>query len=585
MESATYFGVSKVDVEVVKTIVCDDDGRTLTDGDKLIAGAAITYQYVVTNNTNVDLTGVSLKDDKLTDVDEVFNINAGATLTFTQTGTAGGSGLSTNTATVSASFTDACGNSDSDSDVESATYFGANVQIDVEKYVSVDGLAWDDPGKVWEDADNPTGPALASTQGIDPVFKYVVVNKSNVDLANVVLSDNMFDIGGLGGKSVEIGTLLAGDGMADTASDDGDAYTLYFSSPWQPGQHSNTATATGTFTDSCGNTESATDSDMAHYFGTTPGIITNSSLCTFDTDANREGSQFNLNFTPQFNYHSGNYKLSSSNPGQFYYNIFWNGPADTDKANVVLKIPQPFQLFKDDLGQPIHVYDYADIATGVDGQYCLDPQGLMASYSKADITVEQKDGFNIYTIKGVPTGGDGSFFLNVHLDYGYKGNIGYERDPSTNAAVDRDGYPGSLASISDNTTYAFSHSFDDGIIQGGAVYNNNQFKKITGVGASILMDGSRDPITNQTLYLTDKTGKQIIDVQKSDADGWTFMTKSGPRKPADYKLYWDIDRNGLSAKDPSIAFQWGGNQQYFQATFLGHAGSNGLAFSQVLAGV
>jgi hypothetical protein len=56
--------------------------------------------------------------------------------------------------------------------------------IDVETYVSVDG------GTTWQDADNATGPYLAS--GIAPQFKFVVSNTGKVNLSKVDVIDDVF---------------------------------------------------------------------------------------------------------------------------------------------------------------------------------------------------------------------------------------------------------------------------------------------------------------------------------------------------------------------------------------------------------
>jgi len=61
--------------------------------------------------------------------------------------------------------------------------------------------------------------------------------------------------------------------------------------------------------------------------------VTNSSLCTFDFVPNTPVSDFRLIFTPDT---ATIFKLNASNPGQFYYNVFYAGAPG---ASVTLKVP------------------------------------------------------------------------------------------------------------------------------------------------------------------------------------------------------------------------------------------------------
>ena len=85
----------------------------------------------------------------------------------------------------------------------------------------------------------------------------MVTNTGNVPLANVTLSDSDFDLNGAAaGTAITIGNLAVGG-----------TYTTTFTAPWQPGQHTDTATASGSYQDSAGNTRTSTDTDDANYFG------------------------------------------------------------------------------------------------------------------------------------------------------------------------------------------------------------------------------------------------------------------------------------------------------------------------------
>ena len=122
-------------------------------------------------------------------------------------------------------------------------------QIDVEKYVSVDG------GNAWIDADTiATQPELLT--GTNPQFKFWVKNTGNVDLVNVDVTDDV-----LGTIHLD-GTLTAGQVVE------------YFVTTelWAKGQHTNTATATGDYTDDGGHPITVDDDDAANYWGAEPAI-------------------------------------------------------------------------------------------------------------------------------------------------------------------------------------------------------------------------------------------------------------------------------------------------------------------------
>jgi len=175
-------------------------------------------------------------------------------------------------------------------------------KIDVEKLVSVDG------GASFEDADTAPGPTLLS--GTDPVFQFVVTNTGNVTLSNVLLHDDRFDLNGAAaGTDVAIGTLAPGG-----------TYTIAsLTEPFESGQHTDTATATGTSPSG----QNVTDSDPANYFGAAPPIVTTG--------------------TPQFNFPNSVDKIQPKvgggasftfNPGGY---IYWDlYSSDVSKAQIQL---------------------------------------------------------------------------------------------------------------------------------------------------------------------------------------------------------------------------------------------------------
>ena len=96
-----------------------------------------------------------------------------------------------------------------------------------------------------QDADNPTGPSIPAG---DPVlWTYEVTNTGNVDLDNVVVTDDQGVVVDCPQDTLDIGQSMTctGDGIAD------------------PGQYANVSTVTGVAPDGT----TVDDMDPSHYFG------------------------------------------------------------------------------------------------------------------------------------------------------------------------------------------------------------------------------------------------------------------------------------------------------------------------------
>lgn len=257
-DPANYFG-ARPSLLVTK-YVSVDGGSTWLDandatGPTLLSGhSAPMFKFVVVNDGNVPLSNVTLTDSVYGPVTIPGIMAVGATETVIQTRT-WSAGQHTNIATASGSFTDSANNTSSPIDSDPANYFGASALIDVEKLISIDN------GTTWLDADSVTGPMLLAS-GATPKFKFVVTNIGNVTLTGVTLDDSDFDLNGNDtGTALNIGSLTPGA-----------SFETILTTVWQTGQHTNTATATGSFTDSVGNTSTPLDQDDANYFGAAPAI-------------------------------------------------------------------------------------------------------------------------------------------------------------------------------------------------------------------------------------------------------------------------------------------------------------------------
>src|SRR5206468_2768210 len=156
-----------------------------------------------------------------------------------------------------------------------------------------------------------------------------------------------------------------------------------------------------------------------------------SSLCTYDMDPSTPCKDFRLLFT-QDPKNFPKYKLTASNPGQTYYNLFYNGTPGVF-VTFAIKLPYPYVTQG---AQPIHAYDSVEVKPkpGDPSQECIFP-GNLIYVSSQQVTngsyVPQAIGSftTIYVTLRVPSTGPtpGFIYLNIHLDYGLKGTTGYAK--------------------------------------------------------------------------------------------------------------------------------------------------------------
>ena len=138
-------------------------------------------------------------------------------------------------------------------DSDDANYFGAAPALDLLKEVF--------DGSNWYDANAAPGPTIGSA--VSPQFRFTVFNTGNVPL-DVTLIDSDFALP----PACDPGVLAANDGGAGGP----DEFTCTITAAWAAGQHTNTASASGTFTDDDSNQQNVQDPDAANYFGLGPGL-------------------------------------------------------------------------------------------------------------------------------------------------------------------------------------------------------------------------------------------------------------------------------------------------------------------------
>jgi len=255
-DPAYYFG-SAPSIGLEKDVW---DGTTWQDADTApgptLASTQnpVVFRFVITNNDNVNLTNVTLTD---TDMFAFYNDQActssasfPTTLTIGQTKTyygklAWAQGQHTDTAT--ATGTPPVGDPVSDSDP--ANYLGSIPSIDVEKYV------WN--GATWDDADTAPGPSLTGAH--DPVvFKFEIDNDGNLDLTGVNLTDTHMSV-----FYTDQNCTIPAVFPITTLTPSDPPVTVYGNLTWAQGQHTDTATATGTPPVD----PPVSDTDPANYFG------------------------------------------------------------------------------------------------------------------------------------------------------------------------------------------------------------------------------------------------------------------------------------------------------------------------------
>jgi uncharacterized repeat protein (TIGR01451 family) len=243
-------------------------------------GADVEFTIVVTNHSLEKVKIDSLVDsdfDLATYCSDAVGTELAHNETYTCTFTAFVSGdfesgvAHVNTATVTASDND--GNSDEASDDATVTFTDITAQIDVEKLVKVSGGSF-------IDADHPTGPF--ATEGSAVEFKFVVTNTGTATLTNIALTDSDF----------ALGTCTIPASLAPGAS-----FECVISVTAMMGQHTDTATASGSFTDGAGNVESDSDTDDANYYGMDrhqPSISINSLSININSTRTTVNGQFNI---------------------------------------------------------------------------------------------------------------------------------------------------------------------------------------------------------------------------------------------------------------------------------------------------
>ncbi|MDG6905694.1 MAG: hypothetical protein JRN20_07920 [Nitrososphaerota archaeon] len=201
------------------------------------------------------------------------------------------------------------------------------------------------------------------------------------------------------------------------------------------------------------------------------GELTDSSYCGFDTNSSIAGQQFNLIFAGGSSRTS--YELTSSNPGQFYYNVFYVGTAGT-AISLQIAIPYPFVT-----QGSVPVHEYASVSTATSG--CFSPSSMLSGFTVSGTNTKTPSGatsilitdYNpqelgsvvTMTVSGVVPS-SGLVYVTIHLSYGLRGTSGYDPDAKLNAVS---------SSITINNEGPYTFSVSGGAWDSGTTYNQNVF--------------------------------------------------------------------------------------------------------------
>jgi len=255
--------------------------------------------------------------------------------------------------------------------------------------------------------------------------------------------------------------------------------------------------------------------------------VTSSSLCPIPDDTFRLiYLQDPVLVNNVYNYN--NSRLNASNPGQFYYNVFYT----EESFPLTIDIPYPFVTQG---SVPIQVHsttpppDGACWNLGSSWSNCtIATAGSTASgiFSPSGAPIIRLDDYNPKNIDSitqitvnctaVPAS---AVYVSVHLDYGLKKTTGWQQldSPLDVDIVVNDAVNGPVT-VLDGQDYTFSFS-DGAPVDAHMVFSNNAFKKNPGVAGLTLQTGSANPKANIFVQLLNSSGG-VVGTATTDADGF-----------------------------------------------------------------
>ncbi|MEX0330343.1 MAG: carboxypeptidase-like regulatory domain-containing protein, partial [Puniceicoccaceae bacterium] len=273
--------------------------------------------------------------------------------------------------------------------------------------------------------------------------------------------------------------------------------------------------------------------------------ITDSSLCMFDRTCDEPDQQFRVIYTPDTEndpYHM----ISSTNPGQFFYNIFYVGTPG-EVVDVEICLPFPFTTKG---ANPIHVYDWVTIEEcGIFGVRFI--PGDVVYTDSQQITLEDHvapttpgdnlEGYCFDELISFTVPDTGVAYLNIHLEYGVVHMGDFDQDVKQNAVDPRT----KNIYLRNKAPHYFSFGLwdasaieDDPDMTGMSVaYNMNDFQKTAGVTGHVLDgDGVGVPGAVITMTAGNRRRADIPFSVTTDADGEYFIPYVHQGTPTMFKV-------------------------------------------------
>ncbi|MGH9199551.1 MAG: hypothetical protein ACRD1T_27950, partial [Acidimicrobiia bacterium] len=252
------------------------------------------------------------------------------------------------------------------------------------------------------------------------------------------------------------------------------------------------------------------------------------------------------------------YKLNATNPGQYYYNVFYAG---TPGAGVTLNIDIPYP-FVTQGAVPIQAHDGVTFTT-IKGQTCYVPTPTLPGYnvttealSPVSPSGNQIIGFEDFSSLSIGTSttvivtgtipSTGLLYVTIHLDYGLKGTSGWTKidAPLPDSDTDIDDAFNSGLGVTILNPQSYTSSFDDGGSGGDSqtFQNINIFKKNPGIGGSTLQNATANPAKNVKVLIYQ--GTKLMGTVYTDEDGWYMWQYKYTGKPATFTV--KLPNYGLS---------------------------------------
>jgi len=310
-------------------------------------------------------------------------------------------------------------------------------------------------------------------------------------------------------------------------------------------------TRTWYVSDSCGNTNKCTQTIT---LVCQPSLVTDTVRCTLTNLCGTTGDSFRLIFTQDPQMYPC-FRVTASNPGQFYYNVFYSAPSGFTPGTLIpvtVVLPYPFVTQG---ANPVEVYDSVK-STTTGGVTCLVPGNkTYAGTNKVTLTSYSSPptvGVTTYTLNlSIPLPSTGFIFLAIHLDYGLKQTSGYGADGALDATLC--GTQPQPLVVPNGQSYKFSVSGP--VSDSHSVSSCNDFKKTPGTAGITTKNVTFNPVPNCNAVLKDSKGT-VLGTSVTDTDGWYAINYKWTGKAATF--YVTLTPPGGTAQTQTITLKANG---------------------------